>query len=739
MNAPQGPTPAVGDTLIFPAKPDPLSFITLNADNTVTVVSKHMEMGQGVFTGLATLVAEELDADRAQIRVVNAPVGAAYGNLLMGGGQGTGGQTSMQSSYMLMRSAGAAMRQMLVAAAAQRWSIAPEGIDVQAGVVSERAGARRATFGELAVAAMVMPVPAEVVLKDPSRFVYIGKDFARLDVPDKVRGKATYTQDLQLSGMMTAVIARPPRIGSVLSRFDASAALAVPGVLHVVAVDAGVAVVATDFWTALQGREKLQIDWDESKAFRKSSADIYAELHAVVQGQPSHIAVDKGDVKTALEGAAQRFDASFQIPYHAHATMETMNIIVQLKDGELHAWGGLQMVSMDQYQMSQAAGVPPPNFKLHMQITGGSFGRRATPHSVPGIEAISIAKALQTDKPVKLMYDRSDDMASPSSYYRPAFVHRIEAGLDAAGNLVAWRHRSAGQSILIGTLMEKDMVHDSVDFLSVEGGIDQPYQVPNFHMAVENMEYPIRTSWLRTSGTFHNGFAHETMMDEVAKAAGRDPLEFRLALLDAQARARPCLELAAEKAGWRLPLASATDGGRRGRGLAVVPAHRSHAAAVIEVTVAADGKSYRIDRVVIALDCGTVINPDNVMSQIEGSVGFGLSLAREGQITFTDGQVDQKFYSDYMITRMHTMPPVEAYIVPSVQGPSGASETAAAVIAPALANALFAATGQVQRTVPLRLEGQQKDHWLVPDKLNTFAGATDWAPPAGWKPISVRE
>lgn len=717
-----------GATLVFPADPNPLAFITLNPDNTVTVVAKHMEMGQGIYTGLATLVAEELDAAREQIRIVAAPIGAAYGNPLMGGGQGTGGQTSMQGSYMVMSKAGAAMRQMLLGAAARRWGVDAARLSVNAGVVFEPVSGRRATFGELAADAMAVPVPADVTLKDPSKYVYVGKRFARLDAADKIRGKAVFTQDLKLPGMLTAVIARPRRWGEKVAGFDAAQALAFPGVRQVVQVPAGIAVVADDFWSALEGRERLKIEWDASTAFRKSSEEIHGELRALVDTEGA-VAANSGDIDAALSAATTRLPSYFQVPFHAHAPMETLNIIVQLRHGELQAWGGMQLVSMDQFMLAHAAGVAPDKVVFHMQMTGGSFGRRATPGSVIGTEALSIVKAIGSEHPLKLMYDRPDDMAGPQNYYRPAFVHRIEAGLDAEGRLVAWRHRAAGQSILTGTVLEAAMVHKGIDWMSVEGAQDQPYHMPDRRLELHTPIYPIGPSWLRTSGVFHNAFAIETMMDEVARKADKDPVDFRMALLPATARERGCLKLAVEKANWYGPLSAAADGARRGRGVAIAPAHRSYGAMVIEVTVAADGKSYTVDRVVSALDCGIVINPDNVISQMEGSVGFGLSMARYGQITLTDGVVDQNFFSDYHVTRMHTMPKVESFIVASRQGPSGASETIASIVAPALANALAMATGQPQRSVPLRLPGEVLEAWAVPADLNTFKGAPDWGPP----------
>jgi isoquinoline 1-oxidoreductase subunit beta len=724
-------------TFVFPSEARPLDFISLNEDNTVTVISKHMEMGQGIYTLMATLIAEELDAAPEQMRVLPAPFSlSVYANPLMGGIQGTGGQTSTQASYMTMRMAGAAMRQMIIGAAAARWQSDPSEVVIAQGVVSDASGTRRLTFAELAKDAMAMPVPQSVTVKSADRFIYAGKHFDRVDIADKVRGKTVFTQDFKLPGMLTAVIARPTRPGAKVASYDATETLSFPGVTNVVTVPNGVAVVAENFWAAYEARERLKITWDNSQAFRMSSADISDSFKALLNA-PGLPVVQTGDADAALEGASRRVIAEYEVPYQAHATMETANMVMQIGPDGVELWGTNQIPMLDFGGLSHVTGIPLEKFKLNMFMAGGSFGRRSHPRAVPAFELLSIIQALQTDKPVKLMYSREDDMGSTSTPYRPAFVHRIEAGLDAGGNVVAWKHRAVGQSVLIGTAMAEGLVKDGVDPFSIEGSNDQPYEIPNVLLDVHQPDLPICASWMRSSGSFHNTFANESMVDELAAAAGVDPLEMRRNLIPEGKRERACLEMAAEKAGWSRPLQE-VPGVRRGRGIATAPAHRSFGAAVVEVSVSPDN-NYTVDRIVCALDCGTVINPDNVRSQIEGSSGFGLSMARYSKITFKDGEAEQHFYSDHHIVRMHTMPKIEAHIVPSNEGPSGSSETISALIAPALANALANATGERVRSVPLRLSAEPpEEHWDVPADINTFAGAKGWNPPKDWKPIGLR-
>ena len=708
-------------TAILPAgPPNPHAFVKISADNTITVVSQQFEMGQGTFTLAATLIADELDADITQLRVVAAGFDpGSYANPLMGG-QGTGGQTGTQASYLKVRTAGAAMRAMLINAAAARWQVDPLTVKITRGVVSS--GTRSATFGELADEATRQPVPVDPPLKSAAAFLYIGKHVDRVDIKDKVRGRTVFTQDLKLPGMLTAVIARPTRIGSKVENFDSEECLKWPGVRHVVLVPQGVAVVADSFWAAYEARERLRVTWDDREAYRGSTEEIFADLTSKL-GTAGDVALMVGTPDVVLGGQIRTLSADYRTAYVGHLPFETLNIVVQEKDGMLDVWGGLQMHSGDVTNIQYQLGIPPENIRLHQLMAGGSFGKRGHISALHIIEAVSIVRALKTDRPIKLMYSREDDMSAASARLRAGFMDRIEAGLDADGNLVAWRHRAAGQSVVIGTPFEAFMAPNGIDWFSVESGVDAPYDIPNRSYELHTVKLPIQTSWLRSTGSFHNLFAVESMIDEAAHFARVDPLAFRLRIQSNDKRQRRCLMVATERAGYDRPLEAGTTGARRGRGIACGAAHRSYGAVVAEVTVFAD-RSWRVDRLICAQDCGLAINPDNLHSQIEGGAGFGLSMARYSAITHKDGEIEQRFYSDHHITRMHTMPEVVPIIVPSDEGPSGGSETITPLIAPAIANALFAAIGERVRTVPLRISGEPpEEHWDVPASLNTFKGA----------------
>ncbi len=677
----------------------PNAFLRIGVDNSVTVISKHLEMGQGTYTGLATIVAEELDAAWSQVRVEGAPADAKrYANLQWGGAQGTGGSTAILNSWEQMRHAGATARAMLVAAAAQRWQVPAEEITVSAGVVSHHPSQRQASLGELATAAATQPLPTAVKLKEPHQFQLVGKVAPRKDTAEKSNGKARFTQDVQLPGMLVAVVAHPPRFGAQVKEFDASRAKAVKGVVEVVQIPTGVAVLAHDTWSAKKGRDALTVTWDEERAFKLGSDEITARYHELAQS-PGAIAHAQGDPDRAFAQPARRLQASYDFPYLAHAAMEPLNCVVQLQPTSCEIWNGEQMQSVDQMKIAAQLGLEPEQVTLHMLYAGGSFGRRASKDSDYLLEAVSIAQAIAGRAPVKLVWLREDDMRA--GYYRPAFHHTLEAALDAEKQLIGWRHRLVGQSILAGSPFGA-RVNNGVDPISVEGAANLPYGIP--HMRVDlhtpqGIEVPVL--WWRSVGSTHTAYSTETFIDEVATAAEQDPVAFRLALLTQQPRHAGVLKLAAEKAGWGQPLTQGGAGERRGRGVAVHESFGTFVAQVAEVTLQADGK-LKVDRVVCAVDCGIAINPDNIRSQVEGSVGFALSALLHGAITLKAGVVEQSNFHDYAPIRIHEMPAVEVHIVASSEPPSGIGEPAVPPLAPAVANAIAAATGKRLRSLPIQ-------------------------------------
>lgn len=683
---------------------EPNAFLKVSPDNTVTVISKHLEMGQGTYTGLATLLAEELDADWASIRVEGAPADAArYNNLFWGPAQGTGGSTAMANSWEQMRKAGAAGRAMLVNAAARQWRVPAAEITVRAGVVSHAASKRKASFGQLAEAAAREPVPSEIRLKSPQEFRLIGKRAPRKDSADKSNGKALFTQDVQLPGMRVALVAHPPRFGATVKSFDASRARAVKGVADVVQIPQGVAVLASDTWSAKKGRDALAVEWDESAAFTLGSDEILARYKELAK-TPGLVAAQKGDADQAFAAAAKVIRASYDFPYLAHAAMEPMNCVMRLGADGLEVWNGEQLHTGDQYALAGLFGLKPEQVNIHMLYAGGSFGRRACKDSDYVLETAQIVKALAAKgsggAPVKLVWLREDDMRA--GYYRPLFHHVLEAALDAGGKLTAWRHRLVGQSILAGSPFESMMVKNGIDAVSVEGAANLPYAVPHLKVDLHTpTDIKVPVLWWRSVGSSHTAYSTETFIDQVAAAQGRDPLALRLELLAGHPRHAAVLRLAADKAGWSTPLAPGKAGTRRGRGIAVHESFNSYVAQVAEVTVAKDG-SLTVDRVVCAVDCGTAINPDNIRAQVEGAVGFALSAALHGEITLQAGRVVQGNFDGYPPLRINEMPRVEVHILPSTAPPSGIGEPGVPPVAPAVANAIAAATGKRLTRMPFR-------------------------------------
>jgi isoquinoline 1-oxidoreductase beta subunit len=681
-----------------PGSFEPNAFVRIGSDDTVTVIVKHLEMGQGTYTGLPTLVAEELDARWDQIRAAGAPADAErYNNLFWGPAQGTGGSTAIANSFEQMRKAGAAARRMLIAAAAERWQVPTDGIEVAEGVLTHPSG-QKASFGELAETAAGQPVPEEVSLKDPSQFRLIGNPSThRKDSPPKIDGSARFTQDVRLPGMLTAVVAHPPRFGGEVKAFDPAKALAVAGVERVVEITGGVAVLGRDFWSAKRGRDALAaaIEWDEGHAFRLGSEEITARYRRLA-AEPGTVARSEGDAAAALERAEKVIEAEFTVPYLAHAAMEPMNCVIA-PDGEgVRVLNGEQMQTADQAAVARVLGIAPERVRIDMLYAGGSFGRRANPKSDYLVEAAEIFKASGGSVPVKLQWTREDD--TRGGWYRPLYLHRMRAGVDASGKPVAWEHRIVGQSIAAGTAFEPMLVKAGVDQTSVEGAANLPYAIPNLQVDLHSVALGVPIQWWRAVGSTHTAFATECLIDELAAAAGRDPVRYRMELLEGQLRHQGVLRLAAEKAGWGGPLAEG-----RARGVAVHESFNSYVAQVAEVTLRKGG-AFSVDRVVIAVDCGIAVNPDVVAAQMEGGMGFGLSAALMSELTLEEGLVQQSNFHDYQVLRMDRMPKsVEVHIVPSTEPPTGVGEPATPVIAPAVANALAAATGRRLRRLPLQL------------------------------------
>jgi isoquinoline 1-oxidoreductase beta subunit len=676
----------------------PNAFLRIAPDNSVTVIAKHLEMGQGAYTGLATVVAEELDADWAQIRVESAPADASkYANLVFGTMQGTGGSSAMANSWMQLRHAGATARAMLVAAAATEWNVAPASLTVERGVVRHAPSNREATFGALAGKASSLPVPNDVPLKEPKDFKLIGQKLPRVDVPPKTNGTAQFTIDVTFPDMLVALLQRPPLFGATVKSFDASATKAVPGVFEVLQVPRGVAVVAKSFWAAKLGRDALKVEWDDSKAEKRSTAAILAEYRTLAE-RPGMPARKDGDAAAALKGAAKVVTATYEFPYLAHAPMEPLDAVVKLDADGCEIWCGDQFQTVDQANAAATAGLKPEQVKIHTLLAGGSFGRRANMGSDYIVEAVSIAKALGSNGvPVKLQWTREDDIRG--GLYRPVYVHRLEAALDKDNRLVGWQHRIVGQSIMAGTAMAPVMVKNGIDGTSVEGAANLPYAIPNMSVELNTTETGVPVLWWRVVGSSHTAYATEAFIDEIAHAAGKDPLALRRTMLDHHPRHKAVLELAANAAGWGSPLPKG-----KGRGIAVAEAFGTYVAQVAEVTVAPDGK-IKVDRVVCAVDCGTPINPDVITAQMEGGVGFGLGAVLYGAITLKDGQVEQTNFDAYQVLRIDEMPKVEVHIVSSSEAPTGVGEPGVAPIGPAVANAVFAVTGKRLRVLPFAVGG----------------------------------
>jgi isoquinoline 1-oxidoreductase beta subunit len=680
-------------------KPQPLlpfAYVKIARDETVTIVANHSEMGQGVYTSLPMLLNEELQADWSKVRVESAPVDATYNHPVFGM-QMTGGSTTTAAEWDHYRKLGAAARVVLIAAAALQWKVDASACRVEKGAVIHGPTSKRATYGSLAEAAATLPVPADVPLKDPKNFTLIGKPTRRLDTPSKTNGTAQFGLDVVLPGMLTAVIARCPVFGGKVASFDAAEAQQVPGVKAVVQVPSGVAVIADRFWPAKLGRDKLKIKWDEGENGNISTTEMLADFSAQ-SASPGALAKKTGDPQSALASAAKTITAEYDVPYLAHATMEPLNCVVDLRADSCEIWTGTQFETVDRANAAKAAGLPPEKVQIHTTLLGGGFGRRANPASDFVIEAVQVAKVAKA--PVKVVWTREDD--TQGGWYRPMWHDRFVAGLDASGNPIAWTHTIVGQSIMAGTPFEAFTIKDGVDSASVEGAADLLYGIPNLQVDLHSPKIGVPVQWWRSVGHSHTGFSVEAFLDEVAHAGGKDPYHLRRTLLAKQPRMLAVLDLAAGKAGWSKSGAASTPLPKGvGRGIATHFSFDSYVAQVFEVSVDGDG-NVRVHRVVCAVDCGRVVNPDTVKAQMEGGINFGLTAALKTEITLENGRVQQSNFNDYPMLRMFEAPAIEVFIVPSEEKPTGVGEPSVPPVAPALTNAIFAATGKRVRRLPIR-------------------------------------
>jgi len=668
----------------------PNAFVRIGTDERVTVIVNHSEMGQGVYTSLPMLLADELDADWNKVGFEAAPVDPKYNHPAFGM-QMTGGSSSVYSGLQQFREAGAAARAMLIAAAAQQWNVDASTCLTESGAVFNKKG-QKLTYGHLATAAAKLPPPEHVQLKDPKTFKLIGKPIKRLDTPEKLNGEAVFGIDVKLPGMLTAVIARPPIFGATMKSFDDSRARSMPGVKKIVAIPAGVAVIADTFWQAKTARDALRVEWDEGSMQNFNTSEMMHQFRERAKSPGTSVRKD-GDATAALASAAKKIEAVYEVPYLSHLMMEPLNCAVDLRADSCEVWTGSQFQTIDRANAAKIAGLPAEKVQLHTTFLGGGFGRRANPQSDFVVEAVHVAKAAGV--PVKVIWTREEDMAG--GWYRPAFLHAIEGGIDASGNAASWRSRLVGQSIMAGTLFAAVMMKGKdYDPASVEGVDDLPYEIPNLAVESHQAEIKVPVQWLRSVGHSHTAFATECFVDELAGLAQKDPYQFRRALLQKHPRHLGVLDLAAQKAGWGKPLPKGM-----GRGIAVHFAFESYSAHVAEVSVE-DG-NVRVHRMVCAIDCGQYVNPGIIAAQTEGGAIFGASAALFQELTFENGRLQQTNFNTFPVMRMHECPQIETHIVDSHEKSGGIGEPGVPCAAPAIANAIFAATGKRIRKLPIRL------------------------------------
>ncbi len=675
----------------------PNAFIRITPDEQVTIFINKAEMGQGVYTSLPMLIAEELEADWSKIRVEPAPVEPAYNHTWFGPFMVTGGSTSVRSEWDRLRIMGASARIMLVMAAAEQWKVLPQACRAENGHVLDPSGKRRLSYGKLAVSAAMMQPPTEIPLKESKDFKILGKSRARLDIPDKSRGKAIFSIDVTVPGMLVAVVARPPIFGATMKSFDDSETKKIPGVKAVIPIKRGIGVVADGFWNANRGRDVLKVDWDEG-ALAGIDSETQGKEYAKMAETPGLIAAQRGDVEAAMSTAVKKLEAIYQLPYLAHAPMEPLNCVADVRPNGCDIWTGSQMQTSDRDKAVAITGLAPEKVLLHNTLLGSGFGRRATPDSHLVSEAVELSFKIKA--PVKVSWTRPDDLHG--GYYRPRSYHRLEAGIGQDGMPVAWHHRIVGQSIVKGTPFEKSLTHNGIDETSVEGESDSPYEIDNFLIDYNMAPVGIPVLWWRSVGHSYNGYVKECFIDELAKMAGRDPYQYRRKLLAKHPRELGVLDLVAKKADWGNKAAKG-----RGRGIAVHGSFGSFVAQVAEVSVDEDG-TIHVHKITCAIDCGMTVNPDTIVAQMQSGIVFGLSAALYDEISFKNGRVYQDNFDNYEMLRMDAMPEIAVHIVPSKEPPGGVGEPGVPPVAPAVANAVRALTGATLRRLPLTRDRVKK-------------------------------
>ncbi len=666
----------------------PNAFIRIEGDGQIVLTMPYVEMGQGTYTAIPMLIAEELEVDLKQVRLEHAPPDEKlYGNPLLAGVQATGNSNAIRAAWQPLRQAGATARTMLVSAAAKRWSVDPASCRAQSGGVLHPPTGRRAKYAELAADAARMPVPEQVALKRPEDFKLIGTPAKRLDTPAKVNGTAVYGIDVRPPGVKIATLAQSPVFGGRVKSVDDRAAKAVRGVRQIVRLDDAVAVVADHMGAAKKGLAALVIEWDDGPHAKLNTQGIVDELEkATLNSGP--VAQNIGNIDKAMASAVTKVEATYQVPFLAHATMEPMNCTAHVRKDGCEVWIGTQVMARVQAAAAKTSGLPLDKVVVHNHLIGGGFGRRLEVDGV--IRAVEIAK--HVDGPVKVVWTREEDIQH--DMYRPYWFDRISAGVDGKGMPVAWNHRFAGSSVLARWL--PPAFNEGLDADTTEGAIDLVYALPNLHVEYLRVEpQGIPTAFWRSVGPSHNVFVTESFIDELAAAAKQDPVAYRRALLDKSPRAKAVLDLAAEKAGWGQPLPNGV-----GRGVSVQFAFATYLAQIAEVEVSKDG-AVRVRRVVCAVDCGTAVNPDTVQAQIQSAVIFGITAALYGEITVKNGRVVQTNFDTYQILRMNEAPAIEVHIVRSAEPPGGMGEAGTSAIAPAVTNAVFAATGKRLRKLPI--------------------------------------